>query len=89
MFEDSINLDMRFMPGITNALFGSNGLFIAHLTGPGKVWLQTLTLSDLAQALLPYLGNEMMTQSTQAGLAGGVAGGVAGAALREMFGGSS
>jgi uncharacterized protein (TIGR00266 family) len=85
MFEDSINFDMRFMRGITNALFGGDGLFIAHLTGPGKVWLQTLTLPNLAHALLPYLGRETMTQSTQAGLAGGVAGAV----LRDMFGGKS
>jgi uncharacterized protein (AIM24 family) len=89
MFEQSINFDMGFMPGVTNALFGADGLFIAHLTGPGKVWLQTLTLADLAQALLPYLGNEMMTQSAQAGLAGGVAGGVAGAVLRDVFGSNS
>ncbi|MGC1334457.1 MAG: AIM24 family protein [Candidatus Cybelea sp.] len=85
MFEDSINFDMRFMRGITNALFGGDGLFIAHLTGPGKVWLQTLTLPNLAHALLPYLGKETVTQSTQAGLAGGVAGAV----LRDMFGGKS
>jgi uncharacterized protein (TIGR00266 family) len=85
MFEDSINFDMHFMRGITNALFGGDGLFIAHLTGPGKVWLQTLTLPNLAHALLPYLGRETMTQSTQAGLAGGVAGAV----LRDMFGGKS
>ena len=85
MFEDSINFDMRFMRGITNALFGGNGLFIAHLTGPGKVWLQTLTLPNLVHALLPYLGKETMTQSTQAGLAGGVAGAV----MRDMFGGKS
>jgi uncharacterized protein (TIGR00266 family) len=85
MFEDSINFDMRFMRGITNALFGGDGLFIAHLTGPGKVWLQTLTLPNLAHALLPYLGRETMTQSTQAGLAGGVAGAV----LRDMFGAKS
>jgi uncharacterized protein (TIGR00266 family) len=83
MFEDTINFDMRFMRGITNALFGGDGLFIAHLTGPGKVWLQTLTLPNLAHALLPYLGKETMTQGTQAGLAGGVAGAV----LRDMFGG--
>lgn len=85
MFEDSITFDMRFMRGITNALFGGDGLFIAHLTGPGKVWLQTLTLPNLAHALLPYLGKETVKQSTQAGLAGGVAGAV----LRDMFGGSS
>lgn len=82
MFEDSINFDMRFMRGITNALFGGDGLFIAHLTGPGKVWLQTLTLPNLAHALLPYMGKETAQQTTQAG----VAGGIAGAVLKDMFG---
>jgi uncharacterized protein (TIGR00266 family) len=84
MFQDSVNFDMRFMRGITNALFGQDGLFIAHLTGPGKVWLQTLTLPNLAHALLPYLGKETVAQTTQAG----VAGGIAGAVLKDMFGGS-
>jgi uncharacterized protein (TIGR00266 family) len=83
MFQDSVNFDMRFMRGITNALFGADGLFIAHLTGPGKVWLQTLTLPNLAHALQPYLGKEMVAQTAQAG----VAGGVAGAVLKDMFGG--
>jgi len=83
MFQDSVTFDMRFMRGITNALFGADGLFIAHLTGPGKVWLQTLTLPNLAHALLPYLGHETVAQTTQAGIAGGVAGAV----LRDMFGG--
>jgi len=83
MFQDSVNFDMRFMRGITNALFGGDGLFIAHLTGPGKVWLQTLTLPNLAHALLPYLGKETVQQTAQAG----VAGGIAGAVLKDMFGG--
>ena len=82
MFQDSVNFDIRMMRGITNALFGGDGLFIAHLTGPGKVWLQTLTLPNLAHALLPYLGKETVAQTTQAG----VAGGIAGAVIKDMFG---
>jgi uncharacterized protein (TIGR00266 family) len=82
MFQDSVNFDIRMMRGITNALFGGDGLFIAHLTGPGKVWLQTLTLPNLAHALLPYMGKETAVQTTQAGLAGGIAGAV----LKDMFG---
>jgi uncharacterized protein (AIM24 family) len=82
MFQDSVNFDIRMMRGITNALFGGDGLFIAHLTGPGKVWLQTLTLPNLAHALMPYMGKEAVQQTTQAGIAGGVAGAV----LKDMFG---
>ena len=82
MFQESVNFDIRMMRGITNAIFGGDGLFIAHLTGPGKVWLQTLTLPNLAHALLPYMGKETAVQTTQAG----VAGGIAGAVLKDMFG---
>lgn len=83
MFQDSINFDMRFMRGISNALFGGDGLFIAHLTGPGKVWLQTLTLPNLAHALSPYMGQEAANQTIPAAAAGGVAG----AMLKGIFGG--
>lgn len=82
MFQDSVTFDMRFMRGISNALFGGDGLFIAHLTGPGKVWLQTLTLPNLAHALQPYMAADT-GQTIQAGVAGGVAGSV----LKGLFGG--
>ncbi len=82
MFQDSVTFDMRFMRGISNALFGGDGLFIAHLTGPGKVWLQTLTLPNLAHALQPYIAADT-GQTIQAGVAGGVAGSV----LKGLFGG--
>lgn len=36
-------------------LFGGDGIFLATLTGPGRIWLQTLTLSNFAHALAPYL----------------------------------
>jgi uncharacterized protein (AIM24 family) len=55
MFEDSIAFDMTTVPGVRNLFFGGDGIFLAELRGPGSVWLQTLTLPNLAHALAPYL----------------------------------
>jgi uncharacterized protein (AIM24 family) len=41
--------------GFTNILFGGEGLFFATLTGPGRVWLQTMPMSKLAGAIMQYL----------------------------------
>jgi uncharacterized protein (AIM24 family) len=86
MFEASVNFDITFMKGIVNAIFGGDGLFIARLTGPGKVWLQTLTMPNLAHALMPYLGKEA-TNTAQTAVGGGIAGGIAGSLLKGMFDG--
>jgi uncharacterized protein (AIM24 family) len=83
MFQDSVSFDITLMRGITNAIFGGDGLFIARLTGPGRVWLQTLTVPNLAHALSPYLGGDTV-RSTESGAVGGIAGAV----LRDMFGGN-
>ena len=97
MFEDTVNFDITMMPGLKNAIFGGDGLFIARLTGPGKIWLQTLTMPNLAHALLPYIGREAATSGTAigaetGGAAGGIGGAVTGAAigavLGSLFGGS-
>ncbi|MFI5782145.1 TIGR00266 family protein [Nocardia sp. NPDC051570] len=55
MFDAGVSFDITLMRGVRNILFGGDGLFLAALTGPGRVWLQSLTISNLAQALLPYL----------------------------------
>jgi len=55
MFEGSVNFEITCIRGIKNMLFGGDGIFLASLTGPGRVWLQTLTMSNLAHALAPYL----------------------------------
>lgn len=83
MFQASVNFNITFMRGIANALFGGDGLFIAQLTGPGKVWLQTMTMPNLAHALAPYMGGEVTQQATNAGIGGAVAGSV----LKGLFGG--
>jgi hypothetical protein len=74
---------MTFMRGIRNALFGGDGLFIARLTGPGKVWLQSMTVPNLAHALAPYLG----AQEASSAAGGTTAGVVAGSFLNDIFGG--
>ncbi len=55
MFEESVSFDITTIPGIKNIFFGGDGVFLAALTGPGKVWLQSLPLPNLAHALQPYL----------------------------------
>ena len=80
MFEDTVNFDITMLRGIRNVLFGGDGLFLAELTGPGRVWLQSLPLSNLAHALSPYLPREGSSaqQNTAAGVAGAVIGGLLG-----------
>jgi uncharacterized protein (TIGR00266 family) len=81
MFDATVGFDIVLMQGIRNALFGGDGLFIARLTGPGKVWLQSLTVPGFAHALQPYLRETRApapAQTTEAGILGGVAGSVLG-----------
>ena len=55
MYEPSINYDIQRVKGVKNMLFGGEGLFLATVTGPGTVWLQSLPLSNLASKLLQYM----------------------------------
>lgn len=54
-FEPSINMEIQTVPGVKNALFGGEGLFNTVLTGPGRVWLQTMPVSSVAAVLRPYM----------------------------------
>jgi uncharacterized protein (TIGR00266 family) len=58
MFEQTVSFELTTVPGIKNKLYGSDGFFLAKLTGPGKVWLQTMPLPNLAAALAPYLASD-------------------------------
>lgn len=51
-FEKTVEYDIQFVGGVKNALFGGEGLFFARMTGPGKVWLQTLPFSRLADRII-------------------------------------
>jgi uncharacterized protein (TIGR00266 family) len=55
MFEPTVDYDIDRVRGVRNVLFGGEGLFLATLKGPGKIWLQSLPLSNLAAKLSRYM----------------------------------
>ena len=54
-FEKSVSYTVETVKGIKNVLFGGEGLFLTVLTGPGKVWLQTISLGEFASKLRKYI----------------------------------
>lgn len=56
-FEPQINYDIRRAGNLKSMVFGGEGLFLATLQGTGRVWIQSMPLSKLIQALAPYGGN--------------------------------
>lgn len=54
-FTPSVQMDIRQVPGMKNLFLGGEGLFNTVLTGPGKVWLQTMPISNVAMAIRPYI----------------------------------
>lgn len=81
MFQETVNFDIVLLRGIKNMFFGGDGLYVARLTGPGKVWLQSMTMPNLAHAIAPYLGGETVAASTTQ--IGGAA--IAGSILTDIF----
>jgi uncharacterized protein (TIGR00266 family) len=53
-FEETVDYDIQLAGGIRTALFGGEGLFLATLTGPGRVIVQSLTLQKMRRELAPY-----------------------------------
>ena len=54
-FEAGVRYEVETVKGFKNILFGGEGLFLTRLTGPGRVWLQTMTMSSFAQRIIPFL----------------------------------
>lgn len=80
LFTDSVSFTVIRLPGIVNRYFGSDGHHLVQLTGPGNVWLQSMPLPVLAQALSEYLGDRDDHGGRDA-VGGGVVGGVLGNVL--------
>lgn len=54
-FEPSVQMDIQAVSGAKNMLFGGEGIFNTVLTGPGRVWLQTMPIYNVANAIRPYI----------------------------------
>ena len=74
MFAGSVQFQVMRMPGIANMFFGDDGFHVVALTGPGRVWLQSMPLQMLAQALSEYLRRDDRDTTVQAGGMGGIIG---------------
>lgn len=55
MIEGTVDMDIRFVKGFKNVIFGGEGLFLTRLTGPGKIWLQTMTIANLAGKIASHI----------------------------------
>jgi uncharacterized protein (TIGR00266 family) len=74
----SVDYDIQFIGGFKNALFGGEGMFLARLTGPGTVYLQSLPFSRLADRI--FAASRFQQRGEQKGIAG-VGGGLIGGIL--------
>lgn len=88
-YQPSVDFDVQYVGKIKSALFGGEGLFFATLTGPGRIWLQSLPLSRLANRIIlsaPAAGGRSSEQGSLLGgaaiggtlLGGGLPGGLMG-----------
>lgn len=55
-YTHNIDFDIEFVGGVRNTIFGGEGLFFATLRGPGKIWVQSLPISRLADRIIRYGG---------------------------------
>jgi len=74
-FQSSVQFQITTVPGIKNMIFGGDGIFLAALQGPGRVWLQTLPIAKLAHQLMEYMPSRS-TQTAQGGVVGGIVGSI-------------
>ena len=54
-FTQGVQMDIQQVPGVKNMLLGGEGLFNTVLTGPGRVWLQTMPICNVAASIRPYI----------------------------------
>lgn len=78
-FQSTVSFNITTVPGIKNMIFGGDGIFLAALTGPGRIWLQTLPIAKLAHAIDQYLPDP-----DRRTVEGGVVGGILGSVLDGM-----
>ena len=87
--EPTVQFDIQMVPGFRNILFGGEGLFLASLTGPGEVHLQSMPILNLAEEIARYMpGNEQRSNLGKVG-AGVATAGVLGGVLGSILGGDN
>ncbi len=84
--DPSVSFDIQMVRGFKNVLFGGEGLFLATLTGPGHVALQSMPIINLAEEIGRYLPNRSEASANVSSTVGAAA---VGGILGSLFGGSN
>src|SRR6201991_1894018 len=84
--EPTVSTDIQMVRGFRNMLFGGEGLFLATLTGTGRIWLQSMPILNLAAEIARHLPSGERTR-TGSNVGAALGGGAAGAALGGLLGG--
>ena len=58
IMDETCQMDIQMVKGVKNMLFGGEGMFDTVITGPGKVYLQTMTIEKLAGLILPFVAKK-------------------------------
>jgi uncharacterized protein (TIGR00266 family) len=86
-FETTVDYNVQFIGGFKNALFGKEGLFLTRLTGPGKVYLQSLPLSKMAERIFAAVGGRTGEgRGDGRNISGNIGAGIAGGILGSLLG---
>ena len=72
--QPSVDYDIRMVPGLKTAMFGGEGLFFAELTGPGRIILQTMPFSRLADRIIAASPRAGGSRREEGSLLGGIGG---------------
>jgi uncharacterized protein (TIGR00266 family) len=76
--EPTVSFDIQMLPGFSNVIFGGEGLFLATLTGPGEVHLQSMPILNLAEEIARYLPARQNANVPTSVAAGGILGSILG-----------
>jgi uncharacterized protein (TIGR00266 family) len=79
-FDETVSFTVGTIPGLANKFFGGNGFFLADLTGPGRIWLQSMSIQMLAAQIAEYLPD------TNGGNSGGNSSGLVDGVIGSVFG---
>lgn len=55
IMEDTVSMDIETVKGLKNVFLGGEGLFNTKVTGPGRIWLQTMPISAVARNIVPFI----------------------------------
>ena len=90
VMDPTITFDIQMVKGFSNILFGGEGLFLATLTGPGKVHLQSMPIMNLAEEIAHYLPGSADRSGGGGGALGAIGtSAVVGGILGGLFGGDT